>query len=235
MAKKKGNNGRLLMYGGILALGVAGYIMTEPTPTPRRTSSGRKPPVNSGSNKTASELFTDEDYNTKFARLNAPVKNSFRPLVMPSSARSTTGLGALLPNEIPADFTDGKTKWLYTGTAIVDGAPMALVENPETGEGEFIKVGQRWKNAIVRKITPTSLALEGPNGRARTLQLMQDPVEDETTLAGMEVRPATPNIGGNNNNNNLAGPIGGRTPGATTAPPNGAAAQENERDRITSE
>ena len=232
MAKKKGNNGRLLLYGGILVLGVAGYMMTEPSPTPRRSSTGRKPPISNSSTRVPTEEFNQEDSEAKFVRLNTPAKNSFRPLIMPSTARSATGIGALLPNEIPADFTDGKTKWLYTGTAIVDGAPMALVENPETGEGEFIKVGQRWKKAIVRKITPTSLALEGPNGRARTLQLMQDPVEDETTLAGLEVRPATPNIG---SNNSLAGPIGGRNPGTTSASPNGVAAQENERERITSE
>jgi hypothetical protein len=222
MAKPPPVNKKLLTYG-VFALVAAGLWLMTDSPSVRKSNGPKRPPAKHSSSKTT-ELFTEEDYKAHFANLNLPVKNVFRPLILPATAGGV-GLAAIAPNEIPKDFTDGKTAWLYTGTAIVDGVPMALVENTETGEGEFLKVGQRWMHAVVRKITPIALVMEGPNGRVRTMDLLKEIGDgEETTLAGMDVRPVSPN---------LAGAIGNRGP-IGSAPANGVAAQENRNDQINS-
>lgn len=182
------------LVGLLGAVGVGAYFMTEPPQTTAR----RKPPTKKSSTKKVTNteiVFTKEDYEAKFERLGATPRNSFEPLVV--SLKGGRGRGELLPNEIPAEFSGDNTKWTYTGTAIVDGVPMALIENPTTGEGEFVKVGQAWKKAVVRKITPTTLVLGGPNGKARTLDLMKDPVGGADQLLNTTLKPVTPNVGGN--------------------------------------
>lgn len=224
MASQPPVNKKLITYGGLAVVIVAIWFLTDkpaerPAPGPRRPPAGAR---SSSSSKSAGSIFVAEDYNTKFANLNLPVKNAFRPLVVPA-APGSAGISALAPNEIPKDFADGKDVWTYTGTAIVDGVPMALVENAATGEGEFLKVGQRWKKAVVRKITPITLVMEGPNGRVRTMDLLKEvgDGEDETTLAGAEVRPVSPNI---------SGTIPGPRPTRNT-PGSGVNAQENQNDQ----
>lgn len=213
---------KLWQLVGILAVvGVAAFIMTEPPQTPPR----KKPPVKrTVAKKTGNNeiVFTKEDYDAKFERLGAKPRNSFEPLVV--SLKGGGGKGGLLPNEIPAEFSGDNTKWTYTGTAIVDGVPMALVENPTTGEGEFIKVGQSWKKAVVRKITPTSLVLGGPNGKARTLDLMKDPVGGADQLLNTGLKPLAPNV-----NDNI------RTPGFGVPNPGRRIAQNDLTGPITQE
>jgi len=187
---------RTWLYVGILVLGVAGFILTAPPEVEPRSSTRKKPVAKK---ETAVETFTKEDYDAKFERLNEPVKNSFKPLIVRSSGSNAQG--ALRPNQVPVLFTDGEGTWFYTGTAVIDQVPTALVENQTTGEATFLKVGQRWKRSTVTRITPTTLSLAGPNGNVLTLELLADPVISDD-FTGMTVEPLNP----------LSGPIGNRPP-----------------------
>lgn len=206
MAKPQAKKGipRWMLFAGLAVVGVAGYLMTEPpaqSSTSSRRTSERTPsrPAAKGE-----EVFTKEDFEAKFGRVADLPKNAFRPLVV--SGRDSDR-NALAPNQIPADYSGDNIRWVYTGTAIIDGVPNALVENPETGEGEFLKVGQTWKKSVVRRITPTALTLEGPSGSARTMELMKDPEQEADKLISAEVRPLSPTPPG------MTGPITSPTTG----------------------
>lgn len=191
MAKKR--NSRPLIYGGVAVVAIAAFILTGEDSSGgneaiKSSKAARQETGRSSTRTRSSTAFTDEDYSATFPAVNEAPANAFKPLVVSAKAAGGSGSGSgsqAAPNEIPASFTDGESIWLYTGTASVDGVPMALVENPATSEGEFIKVGQRWKNTVVRKITPTTLVLSGPGG-SRTFELLRDPeidnlIEAETT------------------------------------------------------
>jgi hypothetical protein len=177
------------IYAGVAALGVVAFVMTEPEKTPVRERKAAE--TRSTSRTTKEEAFTQEDFEAKFSRVAAAPKNGFNPLVLSGKSASVRG-GRLAPNEIPTTFTGGNERWIYTGTAVVDGVPQALVENVQSGEGEFLSVGQDWKNSVVRRITPTSLVLEGPNLMAMTFELMEDPVDDEGNYINSSLQPVAP-------------------------------------------
>lgn len=187
---------RMVIYVGILAVGIAGFVLTAPPELPERSSTRKRP---TAKKTEVAEVFTKEDYAAKFDRLNEPVKNAFKPLIVRASASALQG--ELRPNQVPIAFADGEGTWYYTGTAVVDQVPTALVENQSTGEATFLKVGQRWKNATVARITPTTLTLAGPGGKSLTLELLADPVITDD-FTGLSVEPLNP----------LNGPINGRPP-----------------------
>ncbi len=204
---------RTWLYIGVLVVGVIGFILTEPPDIAGRSTTRKKPQVKKDA---VTETFTKEDYEAKFDRLNEPIKNSFKPLIVRNSGSKSDG--ALLPNQIPIIFTDDEGIWFYTGTAVIDQVPTALVENRTTGEATFLKVGQRWKRSSVTRITPTSLSLAGPNGNALTLELMADPeISDDFT--GMNVEPLNP----------LSGPIGNRPPTLRAQAPNSNTREANDK------
>jgi hypothetical protein len=174
-----------MIYGAVIVLGIVGWIATEPEDGPKRQSPTRQQAGASSrtsSNTSSDTGYTDEDYEASFALLNEEVRNTFKPLVIPNKGRR----GQLNPNEIPASFVDGKNIWVYTGTVVIDEAPMALVEDPQTGSSEFLEVGQQWMRSKVAKITPNSLKLNGPDGASRTMELLRDPAE----IGGLDEIPA---------------------------------------------
>lgn len=179
------------IYAGVAALGVVAFVMTEPEKAPARERKAAE--TRSTSRASKEEVFTKEDFEAKFSRVAAAPKNGFNPLVLSGKSATARG-GRLAPNEIPTTFTGGNERWVYTGTAVVDGVPQALVENVQSGEGEFLTVGQDWKNSVVRRITPTSLVLEGPNLLAMTFELMEDPVDDEGNYINSSLQPVAPPV-----------------------------------------
>lgn len=154
---------------GTLAVGTIGYIATEgeakkPTAAPKVTA--RK----ATASKKAS-AFTEEDRNAQFAPVNITFKNAFQPIV----ARKTGGIGSGegAANGLPTDFTGGDAGWIYTGSAEIDGVAMALLENRTTGEGVFLKAGERWKSATIVRIFPDSVVMRGPSG-TKTFAVVND-------------------------------------------------------------
>jgi hypothetical protein len=186
---------RPTVYVLIAAVAGAAYFMTSggvPTSkssikaAPRRTEADAK------------SAFTDADLHARFERLNERPKNAFMPLV----ARRSLALGLIAPNSVPSELAGGDPNWVYTGTAIVDEAPTALLENPVTMEMEFVKQGQQWIKAEVKRILPSSIVLANSNGREYVVRLA-DPGAvsgDAGVVNGAGFRPLNPG---------LSGPIGG--------------------------
>lgn len=183
------NNSNLIkLLGGGLAIGLIAFLATGSEDPRAKKDTDTKP--RSRATAKADEDFTQADFDAKFTPAKVEYRNVFSPLVMASSGGR--GSGVLSPNAIPLEFSGGKEQWLYTGTAVIDGVPNALVENSSTGEGEFIKVGQNWKASTVRKITPTSLVLTSQSGRVQTMDLMRDLEIDDKALMNAQVQPVSP-------------------------------------------
>lgn len=173
---------------GVVVLGAAAFMMSDPgTSAPRKSDS----PSKRTSKKAAKpETFTKEDEKAKFARLDSVVKNSFKPLVAKGGGTSSS----LLANQIPTSYS-GTGNWFYTGTVVIDDVPMALVEDAGTQQGEYLKVGDAWKNASVLEITPNTLVMAGPDGSSRKLVLIENkPIVPDSEISA----PVNP----------LSGPIG---------------------------
>lgn len=175
---------RPVVYVGLAAVGVAAWVLTAEE-APKGSSERR--PVSSA--KKNGEAFLAEDYRASFPPVSEPAKNAFRPLVV-RSGLSDAGL-SLPPNAIPLDFAGGEPNWIFTGVAIIDGAPVALFENSSTQEGVFVKHGDRWKSSTVVRITPETVVLAGPAGVTRTLKIV-DTFENiaSVPIQPLDVRPA---------------------------------------------
>ena len=103
--------------------------------------------------------------------MKEPLKNAFKPLI--TKSMSTALVGNLGANRIPANLVGGET-WTYTGNAELDGVKSALVENGQSGEGVFLKVGERWKMLTVRAIKTDALVVAGDDGVEVTVPVADD-------------------------------------------------------------
>lgn len=184
-----------VIYLMVAAVGLSAYtFMSGPTTT-------GKSDIKAAERKSKSkkeDLFTKEDYEIQFARLDEPAKNAFTPLVARSSAKVAPG-----PDVIPPDFTGGDPNWVFTGTTDIDGRQSALFENKVTFESEFVSTGERWKNCTIRQISEGQVALSAKTGKHVTLELVSE-FDDSMMMAGQSqagMRPVNPA---------LSGPIGGR-------------------------
>lgn len=174
-----------------------------PAPKPRKSTG--IPPLPGGSRRAANDAFTPEDYTAKFGVVTESPRDVFRPLVVPTSAASS--LVAMSPELVPAGIAGGESNWAYTGTAIIDGVPVALIENRQTLDGAFLKQGEGWKGAIVAAITPDTVTLVGASGRAVTLRLPMPSFDENgapsgpsspgiSPMGGSPVRPLDPRLSG---------------------------------------
>lgn len=198
-----------LIYGGIGAIILTAVILNSPEPD-GGVQAGRQ---NRGSGRTSSkvdERFTEDDYNYVVARLNESLKNAFIPLVSREGSGSGSGL---MPNELPSSFTDGEPGWLYTGTVEVNGVPSTLLENKVTGDGMYLKVGEKLKRTMITKIAPTYIEVESYTGRTWTLYLLRDLPDPDDDFYGLEIEPVRPNVG-----NELSGPMRGVGATGTSVP-----------------
>jgi hypothetical protein len=147
-----------IFWIGIVGLSAAAWVATSPEDTAKRAV---VKPAKKTAKKKASIEFLREDFEAKFAPVKSDLKNVFQPIVA-----KTSGLrgGEGLANAIPADFAGGDSGWVYTGNAEVDGVQSALLESRTTGEGVFLKSGERWKSAVVTGIHENSVVMKGPSG-----------------------------------------------------------------------
>jgi hypothetical protein len=155
-----------VLYMAALAVVAATWLFLNP---PDAGSAKRaKRSVAKTVTTTKASLYTQEDYKAKFSPVNLTARDAFKPLI----ARTDRALEAPEgPSGIPPALAGGVAGWTYTGTVEVDGVVQAVLENPTTGEGEFVKVGDSWKTARVMSITPTDIILSGPSGTAKTVRL----------------------------------------------------------------
>ncbi|MBV6458126.1 MAG: hypothetical protein HONBIEJF_01249 [Fimbriimonadaceae bacterium] len=175
-----------IFWVGVLAVGGIGYMATEgeakkpnvvPKVATRKVSTSKK-----------ASAFTDEDRKAQFAPVNITFKNAFQPIVARKSGGFGSGEGSA--NGLPTDFTGGVAGWIYTGSAEIDGVAMALLENRTTGEGVFLKSGERWKSAAVVSIYPDSVVMRGPSG-TKTFSVVND-LPNSRTNSSTPLRPNVP-------------------------------------------
>lgn len=173
MQKKRTSPVFWLAFVGVI---VAVVVLTAPEETSKKGTT--KPSTTK--KKTADSLFTEEDYKAKFEPLNSAPKNAFMPVVM----KKTGAPGeSAMPNALPLAITGGEAGWMYTGTAEVDGRIQAVVENPGTGQGDFLSVGQHWKKGRVISVTDSLLVFEGGDGQQVTVK-MQEKLSTGSMVAG---------------------------------------------------
>ncbi|MCB0826373.1 MAG: hypothetical protein KDC26_09305 [Armatimonadetes bacterium] len=172
MAKQ--SNKRYLLYGGVLVLGVAYALSGGETPDRSAFKKNNTKPRTNVSSSKKDTTFTEEDEKAQFVRLDGDVNNAFKPSVVRLGSKKSSEMA----NQIPAILVDGETTWFYTGTAVINQVPMALFENRATGQGEYYKVGQKFRNVTVGKITPTTVDISG-EGLSKTLKLLDfNPIND---------------------------------------------------------
>jgi hypothetical protein len=187
---------RPVVYGLLGVVVVAAFVMTSGEPP---AASGKKVSTRAkATSAKAGSAFLPEDYEAEFAPVSAPARNSFQPLV---TRTKTAAELSLAPDAVPAELAGGDPNWVYTGTAELDGRPMALLENRSTGESEFVYQGQRWKKATVAQILPQGLVLASASGKKVKLTMYDG---DMSELPGAQrfangFQPVNPP---------LAGPIG---------------------------
>lgn len=185
---------------------VAGYILSEPPATKTSSVTPKAKKSSSSSSKTAIQ-FTEEDEKASFGRAGevAKGKNAFYPVIAKGGIS-----GGLAANSIPSDFAGGEGNWVYTGSAEINGVRTALLENRQTNEGAFLKVGERWKSAVVTAVGRDTIVMEGPSG-TRTFGL----ISEESSFMP-RIASGSSSFGGNsgfapaqvNIPNNLRGQIG---------------------------
>jgi hypothetical protein len=109
--------------------------------------------------------------------MKEPLKNAFKPLI----AKAATGFGSgpIGQNTLPVGLTSGE-KWIYTGSAEMNGEKTALLENTATGDGVFLKVGERWKMLTIRAIRPEGLVIMGDDGTETTVPINEDSSKNAT-------------------------------------------------------
>lgn len=175
-----------VFWVSILAVGAAGWVLTTPEESAAKATGPKTTRKKTSTKKTVVQ-FTDADFEANFKPLNSELKNAFVPLVARKTGGFGNGDGAA--NVIPADFTGGDSGWVYTGNAEIDGSSMALLENRTTGEGVFLKAGERWKSAAVSKILTDAVVMTGPSG-TKTFTL----VTEEPRMARNGFNPASVNV-----------------------------------------
>jgi len=203
MSKPEPKKTSPVFWIGLVAVCIVIYFFVGEEPAPTGKGKARVRPK--AANKTDKDGFLPADYSAKFAPVELQPVNAFKPLVSRQTGRSTV---PTMGNGIPPAFAGGETGWIFTGVATVDGVANGLVENETSGEGVFLKPGERWKTSRVLTITKDEIVMQGPEGDSRTIRMESEfGSESDGSLAPLPL-PISGPIG--------ASPVGGR--GSANAP-----------------
>lgn len=184
-----------VLYLAIVAAGAAIYVLTSPNPPIAHTP----PPTLHAKNNLGNGLFTDADYTTKFTEGVLVSRDGFKPLVVRKSNVLAAALAAA--GGIPSELAGGDPNWVCTGVSEVDGQRQALLENKVTGDGTFVKQGDKWKTSVVSQVLEDGVVLVGNDSEPKTVHIQQDNTQTTTDSSG-DTTPLRPS---------LSGPIGNAT------------------------
>jgi len=220
-----------LVWVGLLVTCVAVYMAVGGDEAPAPTTEKRQRPKPTSSKK---DDYQPQDYVAKFDRLNLKSSDAFVPLVVRKDGKSSV---PTIDGGIPSAFADGDGNWQYKGFATIDGTSSGLLENQNTGEGVFVKPGERWKSSRVLTITKDSIVMQGVTGAARTIPIVSEDSTSGTSMASTALTPLpvpsplTGNIGdpanvgrGGRGRRGGGGAGGGASFGAFSSPAAGSAA-----------
>jgi hypothetical protein len=178
-----------IVWIGLIGACAIIYLVAVPPDSTKSEKSTKKPIPEAK----APVGFTKEDYTVTFPPVNSATRNAFMPVVM---RQDRNGTAQAAPNALSA----GGGNWIFTGTVELNGVKQALLENPATGEGAFLRLGESWNGYSVVTIRDDQVTVTSPTGQSKTIKLEG------------EVVPAPNNAPSNaplTLNNPLSGPIGG--------------------------
>ena len=144
--------------------------------------------------KTSGESdYLPTDYTFKVDPLpdSTTAKDAFRPLVVKSSVGDKNGIQSI-------------DNYTYSGMAQLNGVANGLLENSQTGQGDFVQPGQHWHDQwLVIKITPEEMDLRNDSTEAITVLQAGAAAAKAAATSG----PATA-AAGTSSNPVMVGPIG---------------------------
>jgi|GEM_PF-3901539 len=154
---------KLLTWGGV-GIAIVGYFSLsggDAAPV-KKTAPG----AGSAPKAIADQDITPDDYKVSFKPPKAKLRNVFLP---GGGEEGEIGIQPMAIDHIPADFAEGDANWTFTGIAQIDGATMALLENPQKHQGGFVKQGEHWKDSLVKRITPESIVMVSKDGSTQVI------------------------------------------------------------------
>lgn len=183
---------RPLVYTLLGIIVVAAFVVTSPEDA---EAPGKKAPATAARKSETRGGFLPEDYEARFEPVSGPAKNAFRPIAVRSGAAGLTSR----VDSIPAPYAGNEMDWIYTGTAEIDGVPVALFENTANRDGVFLKQGERFKTSVVLQIGPSFVVLSGSGGGTYRVSLPpygsgpeEGPLEiNEAAMAALSRSPVT--------------------------------------------
>jgi hypothetical protein len=179
MSKPEPKKTSPVFWIAIVGVAIAVYFLVGDESSPTGTGKAKqRPRTTSQADK---DGFLPIDYTAKFAPVVTPAVNAFKPLIARQGSR---GAVPTFSNSIPQAFAGGESGWIFTGVATVNGVPNGLIENESTGEGVFLRPGQKWKATKVITITQIEMVMQGPEGDSRSIQMPR-----EEWMEGGEVAP----------------------------------------------
>lgn len=173
-----------------LTTAVAGYLVyTTLFPADEPVTSSKKPAATAKKGVGETDyLLSDYIFKTDPLPNGVTLKDAFKPLVVK---------GGIGQNGIPS--IDNYT---YSGMASVDGHAEGLLENGQTGQGDFVTMGQKWHDTwLVIKISPEDIQLKNDGGDIMTLEAGAAAQKAANNAASPANGPANPM---------MVGPIGGQ-------------------------
>ena len=189
MAKSSPPNRTFWYIFGAASLLIFGYFYSQDDSAPIRKTKK----VVASQTKKATDEFLPIDYKAKFSAYTEPAKDAFKPLIIRSSDAGK-GVGAVPNGGIPITYTGGEPNWNYTGVAVINGIPNALLDNSGTGEGVFLKAGDHWKTSSVLTVTQDSVVLQDREGVAKQIRLAE--IVNKEDENGNENGPLKPPLSG---------------------------------------
>lgn len=172
---------RPTVYGLLVVVAAAALWYSSDEPAKPAKKAPIKPGAASTQEKPKTD-YTDADYMATFQKPEGKGRDLFQPLIRSRTASLTNAAAQEAPLKIPALLAEGDPNWAFTGIAEVDGQRLALLENSASHQSGFVKEGDPWKGAKIRRITPDSLTMEDQDGNAQVVP-RYDPNQPEKPKA----------------------------------------------------
>ncbi len=141
--------------GGIVALYLV-YTVLFPSQDAPVAKSKPKPTVKQTMGDTD---YLPADYVFQIDSLPATVvpKDAFKPLVFKRTGPGLNGVPSI-------------DSYTYSGMAELNNESYGLLENSQTGQGDFVQPGQRWHDQwLVVKVAPDEIVVKNDSGDSTTL------------------------------------------------------------------
>ncbi len=184
-----------LLIGVLVVLAAFGMMGGGETTSSKKKNSMMQFPSAPKKKKTGDIEYLPEDEKAQFASIEGGLPNAFKPAVQKKALIGSSKTS----NAIPPIFTSGEAGWVYTGNMEVNGGQNALLENGGTGEGVFLKPGEKWKSLTLKQVKAESIVLRAEDGFEKEIYFGSN-----DSSAVQSVAPFNPGSGPR-----MAGQIGG--------------------------